>query len=71
MLTAAFKNCMYSMWLHVLYVGMCDETANLFILPVMNLYRPPGRGGLVLSGSVPFLMVSGTELERFQNHSGP
>ena len=36
--------------------------ANLCILPlrtVMDQYRPPSRGGLVLSGSVPFLMVVG------------
>ena len=36
--------------------------ANLFILlvrTVMDRYRPPSRGGLVLSGPVPFLMVPG------------
>ena len=34
--------------------------ANLFTLlvrTVMDRYRPPSRGGLVLSGSVPFLPV--------------
>ena len=51
--------------------------ANLFILllrTVMDQYRPPIRGGLVLSGSVPFLTVIGQfipEPEQFQNRSGP
>ena len=50
---------------------------NLFILlvrTVMDRYRPPSRGGLVLSGSVPFVTVPGQftpEPEQFQNCSGP
>ena len=49
---------------------------NLFIIlvrTVMDRYRPPSRGGLVLSGLVPFLTVPGhftPQPERFQNCSG-
>ena len=53
---------------------------NLFTLyttqnvTVMDWYIPPSKGGLLLSGSVPFLTVLGqftSEPEQFQNHSGP
>ena len=75
---------MYSMWLHVLQVGMCDGTVPCqqtclyyySLRTVMDRERPPSRGGLVLSGLVPFLTVPDPgqytpEPEWFQNRSGP
>ena len=50
--SAASKNCVYSMWLHVLHVCTCDDMlANLACLyysilrTILDRYRPPSRGG--------------------------